>query len=1166
MVPQLSLRALLFSLTLFVAASAAFADPATTPTPTLATADARPIKAGMTPVEAAAYMSVPEGFHVQLAAGEPNVHQPIAFAIDHRGRLWVAEAYTYPIRAAEGEGRDKIVILEDRDHDGSFESRKVFAEGLNLVSGLEVGFGGVWVGAAPYLMFLPDRDGDDVPDGEPQILLDGFGYQDTHETLNAFIWGPDGWLYGCHGVFTHSLVGKPGTPDDQRTPMNAAVWRYHPTRHTFEVFSYGTSNPWGVDFNDHGHAFITACVIPHLWHVIQGGRYHRQGGQHFNAHIYDDIKTIARHRHYAGDIRDHAWWGQEPEPPADTLAAGGGHAHCGAMIYLGDNWPSPYRNQIFMHNIHGNRVNNDRLQRHGSGYVGDRAPDLMLANDKWFRGINLKYGPDGSVYVIDWYDPNACHRTNPEIWDRTNGRVYNISYGTPERAAVDLAKESDASLVELHLHTNDWYVRTARRLLQERAAAGTLNASSVQDALWQMARDHKDLTRRLRALWTLHAIGGLTDTQRASMLQDADETVRAWAIQLELEDQSVAPETLSQLEQMAQHDSSPLVRLYLCSALQRLPLDQRWNIASALVTHAEDAEDHNLPLMIWYGVEPLVPADVTRALALAEASRIPRVREFIVRRAAADDRSLGNLIQWLQSIADRDAQQLVLDQILRALEGRVGVAMPDAWQAAYERLSASDHEAVRQRADQLAVLFGDARIYPKMRTLLLDQDTPMNQRREALEILVRGQDRDAAAALQHVLQEADLRAAAIRALANLDDPRTPDVLIRAYATFSEAERRDAIGTLTARPAYVHQLLDAIAGATIPSVDLHAYNVRQIQSFQDEQLNARLREVWGEIRESSASKQEQIAQYQAMCSDDELKRANLSNGRRIFAVTCGNCHRLFGEGGEVGPDITGSNRANLDYILQNIVDPSAVLGNDYRMTILELADGRVISGLIKQETDSGLTVRTLNDTVLIAKNEVEHRELSSLSMMPEGLLDRMQPTEIRDLIAYLGSPAQVPISGVAAPIDSQTGRVPDALEGETLKIVEKTGGTVAGQSMSGFGGDRWSGDDHLWWTGGRPSDQLSVAIPVEQDGEYRLELVLTRAPDYAIVQLFLDDQPLGGELDLYAPQVITTGVLEFAPRHLTQGEHRLTLRIVGANPRAVKSHMTGLDYVRLVRAE
>jgi putative membrane-bound dehydrogenase-like protein len=222
-------------------------------------------------------------------------------AMDDRGRVWVAEAYAYPRRVADEEARDRVLIFEDRDGDGRFDQRTVFYEGLNLVSGLQVGFGGVWVGAAPYLLFIPDRDGDDKPDGKPEVMLDGWAYQDTHETLNSFIWGPDGWLYGCHGVFTHSNVGKPGADDANRTRINAGIWRYHPTRHEFEVFAEGTSNPWGVDFDSHGQAFATACVIPHLYHIIQGGRYQRQAGQHFNPHTYDDIKTIARHRHWVGN-------------------------------------------------------------------------------------------------------------------------------------------------------------------------------------------------------------------------------------------------------------------------------------------------------------------------------------------------------------------------------------------------------------------------------------------------------------------------------------------------------------------------------------------------------------------------------------------------------------------------------------------------------------------------------------------------------------------------------------------------------------------------------------------------------------------------------------------------------------------------------------------------
>ena len=275
--------------------------------PGAGTADVYPY-AGLPAEEAARVMKLPEGFSVKVAAAEPDVKQPIAMALDDRGRLWVAEAYTYPIRAPEGQGRDRILIFEDTDGDGKFDKRTVFAENLNLVSGLEVGFGGVFVGAAPYLLFIPDRNGDDIPDGKPEVLLDGWAYEDTHETLNTFIWGPDGWLYGCHGVFTHSNVGKPGTPESERVPINAGIWRYHPTRHKFEVFAEGTSNPWGVDFDEHGQAFCTACVIPHLYHMIQGGRYQRQAGPHTDPYTYDDIQTIADHRHYLGRYAARRQW------------------------------------------------------------------------------------------------------------------------------------------------------------------------------------------------------------------------------------------------------------------------------------------------------------------------------------------------------------------------------------------------------------------------------------------------------------------------------------------------------------------------------------------------------------------------------------------------------------------------------------------------------------------------------------------------------------------------------------------------------------------------------------------------------------------------------------------------------------------------------------------
>ena len=1152
----------------------------------------RDLKSGLTPKEAAKHMTVPPGFRVQLAAGEPLVHQPIGFTIDHKGRLWVAEAYTYPVRAPQGKGKDKIVILEDTDGDGMLDKRKVFIEGLNLVSGIEVGFGGVYVGAAPYLMFIPDKNGDDIPD-KPKasirrkpadksraslrfpkdvppgatVLLDGFGYQDTHETLNAFIWGPDGWLYGCHGVFTHSRVGKPGTPDAKRNPLNAGVWRYHPTKHKFEVFARGSSNPWGVDFNEHGQAFITACVIPHLYHVIQGARYQRQGGRHFNPHLYDDIKTIADHAHYVGNIRDHAWWGHEPQAPTPTLAAGGGHAHCGAMIYLGDNWPASYRNKIYMNNIHGNRVNCDVLVREGSGFVGRHGKDLLLANDKWFRGINLKYGPDGSVYLIDWYDKNACHRRNPDIWDRTNGRIYRVVYGNRKPVKVDLSKKSDAELLELQTHNNEWYVRMSRRLLQERTPRKAVRDDVVlARKLWVKIAKGKDAKQRLRALWAFHVIGApYRDRVFPDILEtEENENIRAWAIQLELEDRHADAKMLTLLEKLARTDKSPVVRLYLAAGCQRLSIKDRWPIVEALATHGEDAKDHNLPLMYWYAIEPCVTADAARALKLAEATKIPLLRRYIFRRAAADKNSLNTVVaQLVQPGVKPNRQEMILDELLAAFEGRVDIPMPKSWGVAYGPLALSQKESIRDKADQVAVILGDKRILPRMRKVLMDKQATLKKRQQALDILIKGRDDKAAPALQAVLSVPSLRGKAIRALAGIDDAKTPAAILAEYKNLKESEQADAIATLVSRPTYAKVLLTAIGEGKVPRTDLRAFHIRQLLAFKRGDLRKQIEKVWGKISESSADKKKLIASYKAKYTAAVLRRADRSNGRRLFKKTCANCHTLFGDGGKVGPDITGSNRGNIDYLLSNILDPSAVLGRDYRMTVIATKGGRLVQGLLKKETDSALTIRTVNDTVVVAKKEIDIRKLDNKSIMPERQLEQMKPNEVRDLIAYLQSPAQVPLRGPRSPIDPKTGKVPGALEGESMKIVGKTSGQTRNQNMAGFKADRWSGNDHLWWTGAKPGDKLSLEIPVKTAGKYTLQIALTKARDYGVVQLSLDGKKLGGPIDLYnARAVITTGVLEFTTGQLPAGKHRLTIAIVGANRRAVKAYMVGVDYVRL----
>lgn len=579
--------------------------------------------AGLSGEKAAKAMTLPEGFSITLAASEPDIVRPISFTLDHQGRIWVVEGHTYPVRQPEGQGKDRILIMEDTDGDGKLDKRTVFMEGLNLVSGIEVGMGGVWLGAAPYLLFIPIDEKHDKPAGPPQILLDGWGYQDTHETLNNLRWGPDGWLYGNHGVFTHSNVGKPGAPDEARQKINGGVWRYHPTLHKFEVFAHGTSNPWGIDFNDYGHAFITVCVIPHLFHVVQGARYHRQAGNHFNPNTYDDIKTIADHVHWVGTRGPHAG-------NFRSASKGGGHAHAGAMIYLGNSWPEEYRNSIFMNNINGARVNIDHLERKGSGYTASHGTDFLETNDSWSQWLNFRYGPDGSVYVIDWYDKNQCHSPNPDVHDKTMGRIFKITYKNDHWVQADLAKLSGRELVELQLNPNEWYVRHARLILQERGPN-----KRVHKALKEILRNNPDVTRKLRALWALHVTKGLSDEDLIALLDHKNEYIRSWAVQLLAEDQAVPDAALVRFADMARDDQSALVRLYLASALQRIEPGKRWDIVAGLSRHGEDRDDHNLPLMVWYAAEPLVALDMHRAMELALAAGLPNMLPYTIKRAGA---------------------------------------------------------------------------------------------------------------------------------------------------------------------------------------------------------------------------------------------------------------------------------------------------------------------------------------------------------------------------------------------------------------------------------------------------------------------------------------------------------------------------------------------------
>ena len=973
------------------------------------------IHAGLKPQDAAAAITLPAGFKATLFAGEPDIVQPVAFCIDDRGRLWVAEANNYPKKALPGKGVDRILIFEDSTGSGHFDKKTVFIEGLNLVSGIEVGFGGVWVGQAPEMLFIPILEGDKP--GKPEVLLDGFNYGDTHECLNSFSWGPDGWLYGCHGVFNPSKVGKPGTPEKDRIPVTAAIWRFHPTKKIFEVFAEGGSNQWGIDWNDQGQMFMTCCVIPHLYHVIQGARYVRQGGPHTDPYTFGDISTIADHLHWQTGAANQ--WAANGK----SDAFGGGHAHAGAMIYLGDNFPAQYRNQLFMNNIHGNRTNVDILEPSGSGYVGHHGPDFMKMNDSWSRLISMKYGPDGGVYYIDWYDKQACHLNQPEMFDRSNGRIYKITYGDVKPVKVDLGSLTNDALVKLQLHKNDWYVRHARRILQERSVEERgkdvhegLDGASIH-ALLDIAEKNPDPSRRLRALWCIEStqanrIGDewiQTCTRIGDIFRtDTNEYVRAEALIQHLKAMAAVYSQNGILTGTAAIDPSPIIRLRIASEAIAGHVGRSWEIVTALAMHAEDANDHNLPLMYWYAIEPLVPTDFQRAAKLAIDCKIPIVRQYIARRLAlmADQPTAIAAAISILSGGDDKTKAEALTGILEGFAGKRTMPMPESWSAIYEKLEQSTDAVVKQKSMSLATIFGDQKALATLRTLLANQSADLTQRQNALESLLAAKDTATLPILQKLVADPQIRGGVIRGLAAYDDAKTAGLLIEGYSSFDGNSKLAALNTLASRFSSAHELVAAIKAKKIPQADLTAPTVRNLNSLNDKSINAWIASSWGSIRATPDDKIREIARYKKMLTPTVVARGDASNGRAIFTKTCMQCHTLFDVGAKIGPDLTGSNRANVDYLLENIVDPSAVIGKDYLMVSAKTKDGRFIDGIIKSQTDDSITFATVSEIITLPKNEIASQKTSNVSMMPEGLLAGLKDAEIRDLVRYLASPAQV----------------------------------------------------------------------------------------------------------------------------------------------------------------
>ncbi|MCA9029201.1 MAG: c-type cytochrome [Planctomycetaceae bacterium] len=991
--------------------------------------------------EATQKLQLPPGFKASLFAAEPDVQNPIAMTWDSRGRLWIAENYTYAERQQKFDFtlRDRVLIFEDVDGDGRFDKRTVFTEDVQMLTSIEVGHGGVWLMCPPRVLFIPDANLDDKPDGPAQVMLDGFtvATENYHNFANGLRWGPDGWLYGRCGASCPGLIGTPGTPAEERLNMVGTMWRYHPLTQQVDVLTSGTTNPWGHDWNEDGECFFVNTVNGHLWHMIPGAHYVRPHTLDGNRRTYELIDMHADHWHFDTGKS----WTASRAGAANEY--GGGHAHIGTMIYLGDNWPDQYRGRLFTINMHGLRANQEVLEREGGGYVAKHGEDFFVSGDAWFRGMDLSYGPDGAVYVIDWSDTGECHDSTGV--HRQSGRIFRIGYGevpTEEftlafdgthkgeikiKRGQDLAELSNVDLVHLQLVKNEWYARQARRILTERRLRG-LPMKDAIDELKNHMRQWDGSARGVRLLLTMHAVGGTNHGFLWSQLNHHNEYIRGWAIRLLTEtwplddpmsrvrmlptERDDIDSIIRRLAIKGRHEDSALVRRIIASTLQRLPVNRRAAVAQALASHAEDASDHNLPLLVWYGLIPVADRDITSLQPVYEESEWPLLTKLIARRITEDierhPKAVDQLLTYTAQQQNKELQLAVIEGMHQAVRGWRKAAKPVSWDAYASAVSNGASPQAELWLRELSVLFGDGRAIEEVRTIALDDKAPIDARTSAIETLIEIKPDDLREICEPLLRDSRLNVTAARGIALYNDADAGKLLVESYRRFRAPNRPMVISLLSSRKMFARELLKAVGDGKVPRDDVSAFQIRQILTLEDAELQKLVTEVWGEMRESPKAKQEQIAKLRNSLSEPSAIQADLANGRALFTKTCAACHQLYGQGGKIGPDLTGANRGNLDYLLENIVDPSATVNRDFRMTILQLTDGRTLNGLVTERTEKTVSIRTATEMFTVEVKDIEAEKLTGLSPMPEGMLNTLTPEQIRDLIGYLRHPIQVPL--------------------------------------------------------------------------------------------------------------------------------------------------------------
>ncbi len=955
----------------------------------------------LSPADSAKSFKVADDLRFDQVLAEPIVKQPISMSFDERGRLWVVQYIQYPHPAGlkilsrdqfwrvvydkvppppphNDRGLDRITIHEDTTGTGVYDKHTVFIDGLNIVTSIAFGRGGLWVLNPPYLLFYPTTGDRNAPAGDPVVHLQGFGLEDTHSCANSLRWGPDGWLYGAHGSTVTSMITRPGDTAKPVQMIGQHVWRYHPDTKRFEIFAEGGGNTFGLEIDAAGRIYSGYNGgDTRGFHYVQGG-YYRKG---FEKH--GDLANP-----YAFGFFDAMKHNKAPR-----------FSHT-FVIDEADGLPEHYRGKLFaVEPLQGRVMLADMKPDRSSFQTKDIGP-VVSSTDSWFRPVDIKPAPDGSIYVADFYEEKIAHlRHNEGTIDKDTGRIYRLAAKDATfHKAVDFGQKTSKELVDLLNSDNRWERHTAQRLLGERKDRSVL--PDLRAMLFAAVGQSS-----LEALWAINLTGGFDAAVALKALDHPEPTVRAWAVRLLADDHRLGPEVFAKVVELARSEPNVQVRSQWACSSARLSAAEGLPIVKGLMARDEDLSDIHVPLLLWWSIESKCEKDRDQVLDLfsdpslwrakmAEQVIVPRlIKRFALPGSQKDYETCVALFRLAPTKSDG---QILLKAFEEAFKGRSIAGLPQELLAEIARLGGgSTAFGVRQ---------GQAEAVAKGLALIQNPKASLPQRVEMIEVFGEAKQPICVAPLLRMLRANEpeaIKVAALGTLQSYDDERIGALVVERLPNMSASLREVAEAMLVARREWSKQLVLAVDVGKVAPESVGLIALRKLLLHRDRQIAELVRKHWGEIK--GATTAQMLAEISRLAKVVSESKADPYSGKKLYTAKCATCHTLHGQGGAVGPDLTSYKRDDVPQMLLNVINPSAEIREGYESSVIFTKSGRVLTGIVSEKNARVVVLRTAEGQQIVQPvDDIESMTANGVSLMPEGLLQGLSDQQVCDLFAYLRS--------------------------------------------------------------------------------------------------------------------------------------------------------------------